>query len=64
MIMKAIVCDYCGNTILIPDELGWYGKEAGVYRICSNTDARLEADLCKECFDKLLAAVRKEKDNG
>lgn len=60
--MKAIVCDCCGKTTLLPDEMGWHGKELGVYKICSPDFGSKEADLCEECFDKFFAALRKETE--
>lgn len=59
--MKAIVCDKCGKVILIPDEIV-YEYATGINRLSMMTK-RLEIDLCDECADELVAAVREGKLN-
>lgn len=58
--MKAIVFDICAKVILIPDETHTYGK-TGVHRLISDTLERPSLDLCEECADKLMQAVRDVK---
>ena len=60
--MKAIVCDSCGKAVLIPDELSGRHQE-GIYHLEGYSNGRIYVDLCQECFDKLMAAVRRENDD-
>jgi hypothetical protein len=55
--MKAIVCDCCGKVILIPEEEYIYGL-TGVHHLVSNTLDKRELDLCDDCAEKLMKAVR------
>ena len=60
--MKAIVCDSCGKVILIPDRTNIYVNN-GVHRLFSDTLDVAELDLCDECANKLVEAVRNNKVN-
>lgn len=57
--MRAIVCDKCGKTILVPDGKTSYDAENGVFYLVSNA-AEVKLDLCEECANELLTLVRKE----
>ena len=57
--MKAIVCDCCGKTELIPDDNHCFPYE-NTYRLFG-PDRDLTLDLCKECAEKLVQATRGEK---
>lgn len=56
--MKAIVCDKCGKVSLIPEDSITYCPENGVYYLVSD-DGKRKLDLCEECAEELMAAVRK-----
>ena len=56
--MKAVVCDKCGKVILLPDGKDTYDPENGVFHLYG--DGFTAIDLCRECTDELVAAVRKE----
>lgn len=58
--MKAIVCDKCGKVTLLPDVGYEYGPPNGVFRLYDAGSGNVELDLCQECVDELMAAVRKE----
>lgn len=59
--MKAMVCDKCGKVVLLPDNPG----------ICPDGISTLymshkqqEIDLCDECVDELVQALRKGVEDG
>lgn len=57
--MLAIVCDCCGKTKLLADEE--LHKIPDGYSVLSRgLNGRDKIDLCEECREKLMAAVRKE----
>ena len=57
--MKAIVCDKCGKVNLL-DESKPYMFPPGIFRLVSDKDDR-EIDLCEECAEELMAAVREQR---
>jgi hypothetical protein len=57
--MKAIVCDKCGKVVLLPDEP--LRCPEGINTLVMRGTHR-EIDLCDECVDELVAAVRKENE--
>lgn len=59
--MKAYVCDKCGKVILLPDDRV-YEYPTGINRL-SIMSKWEEIDLCDECTDELVAAVREGKQN-
>lgn len=59
--MKAIVCDKCGKVTLLEDDKMEYNAEAGVFRLIVFYGNTLKLDLCKECTEELVAAVREQK---
>ena len=59
--MRAIVCDKCGKTVLMGDEYRMYPD--GMNRL-SLVSKKEEIDLCDECTEELMEAVREVKDNG
>ena len=59
--MKAIVCDHCGKTVLIPDEVDRFSPDIGFHRLYSDTLRKSVLDLCNECAEDLIKAVRQEK---
>lgn len=58
--MKAIVCDKCGKVTLLEDEMP-YMYPSGVYRLFSDKDNSV-LDICEDCKNELLEAVRRTKD--
>ena len=62
--MLAIHCDKCGKVLLLEDDGSLYKQmnEAGWCKLNMFGTNNSEIDLCKECCDDLLAAVRKEVD--
>lgn len=60
--MLATHCDKCGKVLLLEDDTSLYKQmnEAGwcKLQIYGTYDSKI--DLCKECYDELQAAVRKE----
>ncbi len=57
--MKDIVCDKCGEVVLLPDEgTEYHGK--GIHRLYSYTLLRSLLERCDECANNLIEAVRKE----
>lgn len=58
--MKAIVCDKCGKVVLLEDKYP-LGKAEGIHCLTLNNDYDRESklDLCQECAEELMAAVRK-----
>ena len=59
--MKAIVCDKCGKVVLLPDAPT--AAPTGINRLVM-PKKDFDLDLCDECTDELIAAVRKENDDG
>ena len=59
--MKAIVCDKCGKVVLLPDAPTAF--PTGINRL-SMPSKDCDIDLCDECTDELIAAVRKENEHG
>lgn len=59
--MKAIVCDKCGKVVLLEDKYP-LGKEEGIHCLILTNDMTRESklDLCQECAEELMAAVRRE----
>lgn len=58
--MKAIVCDKCGKTVLLPDVNVTCCEENGIYHMYSNCGT-LHFDLCEDCANDLMAAVRERR---
>lgn len=58
--MKAIVCDKCGKVNLLEDERP-YMYPTGVYRLVNDADSSV-IDLCEECANELVEAIRRTKD--
>lgn len=63
--MKAIVCDKCGKVVLLADEYP-LGKAEGIHCLTLTNDYSRESklDLCQECAEELVAAVRRNKEKG
>lgn len=59
--MKAIVCDKCGKVVLLEDGKPFMFAPIGIYRLDNEKDGTV-LELCTECGDELIAAVRKTKD--
>lgn len=59
--MKAIVCDKCGKVVLLPDAPT--AAPTGINRLFMPKKG-FDLDLCDECTDELIAAVRKENEYG
>lgn len=59
--MKALVCDCCGKVVLIPESCRDYG-ETGIHRLIADTLDYSVLDLCQECADKLMEAVRNVRE--
>lgn len=55
--MKAIVCDKCGKVVLMEDD-GLTTCTEGI-NILQMLGKRQTIELCDECTDELVAAVRK-----
>lgn len=60
--MKAFVCDKCGKVILLEDSKAYYAKANGIYHLVS--DDHIEIDLCEDCVQELLCAVRGMKEGA
>ena len=55
--MKAVVCDKCGKVVLMADEdLMTYTEGINILQMLGK---RQTIDLCDECTDELVAAIRK-----
>ena len=63
--MKAIVCDKCGKVLLLEDigPLSREKKAVGIYTLLDE-DYGVKVELCKECGDDLVAAVRETKEGS
>lgn len=59
--MKAIVCDKCGKVTLIEDDKPTYSEESGVFHLIGSFGTASQIDLCKDCAQELMAAVRERK---
>lgn len=60
--MKAVVCDNCGKVVLVPEYRSLNEAEGISHLVhCSTRERTL--DLCDECVDKLVAAVRNAQIN-
>ena len=57
--MKAIICDKCGKVILLSDDPMCCAD--GINKLYV-TSKKLDIDLCDECMDELVAAVRKGQE--
>ena len=55
--MRAIVCDKCGKVVLIPDRSNMHNIE-GVHQLYSDGLGISKLDLCDECAEELIGAVR------
>ncbi len=53
--MKATVCDKCGKVILLPDDPMCCSDGVNSLYVRSR---KLNIDLCDECIDELIVAVR------
>ena len=58
--MKAIICDKCGKPVLLPDDNVTCCKENGIYHLYSDC-GRLQLELCEDCSNDLMAAVRERR---
>lgn len=60
--MLATHCDKCGKVLLLEDNSPIYKQmdEAGWCKLHRYGTYESNMDLCKECYDELQAAVRKE----
>ena len=58
--MKAIVCDKCGKVILLEDGRYEYGTGSGAFHLIGGKFADSLLDLCEDCVEELMTAVRKE----
>ena len=59
MTMRAVICDKCGKVMLLADKE--FYPEPG-YHLISSGAGRVDLDLCDECADELIAAVRDQKE--
>jgi hypothetical protein len=58
--MLAIVCDCCGKTRLLSEDETYHRPSQ--FSVVTRDRARPEKfDLCEECTEKLVVAVRKGK---
>ena len=55
--MRAFVCDKCGKVVLLAED-GRLFRDEGINRL-TMVDECKEIDLCNECTNELLAAIRK-----
>lgn len=65
--MLATHCDRCGKVLLLEDNTSLYKQmnEAGWCKLLmygAFDSKETDIDLCKECYDDIKAAVRKEID--
>ena len=60
--MKAIVCDKCGKVILLEDDKPYWVAPAGVFVLQKDAHPHVKMDLCEDCVDELMEAVRRTKD--
>ena len=63
--MLATHCDKCGKVLLLENDRDLYKQmnEAGWCKLHTyGTTYESNMDLCKECYDELQAAVRKEAE--
>lgn len=62
--MRAYVCDTCGKVVLCADN-DVFGEVAGICTLRYGK-VRRDVDLCEECVEELLKAVRnvKGENNG
>ena len=60
--MRAIVCDCCGKTVLLDDDRH-YAEPTGMHHLTGDILGRSHLDLCDECAEKLIAAVRETEGN-
>lgn len=56
--MKAIVCDKCGKVTLLEDEFP-YRYPSSVYRLVCESGKAKELDLCEDCADGIIEALRR-----
>lgn len=61
--MKAIVCDKCGKVTLLEDDKPYTYAPIGIY-VLLNELAGTRLELCEDCGNELIEAVRREKDGG
>ena len=59
--MKAIVCDKCGKVMLLADD-ALYCRPTGAYRLVKDTGDYSVVDLCEDCANEIVDAVRRTKD--
>lgn len=59
--MKAIVCDKCGKVVLLEDTAPYMYAPIGIYRLSNERDGSV-LELCEDCGNELIAAVRRTKD--
>jgi hypothetical protein len=59
--MKAIVCDSCGKVVLLEDYCP--GRmPTGFHRMIHDSFVdKVDLDICDECYNRLIEAVRQEK---
>ena len=60
--MRAILCDKCGKTMLMEDR-PFSMLPRGFHRLINDKDDT-SLDLCEDCANELLAAVREVKGGG
>ena len=58
--MLAIVCDCCGKVRLLDGEEIFH-RPTGFKILSDDGNFPSKIDLCEECAEQLMAAVRKEK---
>ena len=62
--MRALVCDCCGKVSILSSPFDIY-LETNFHQIQHCGEPNDSIEICNECFEKLIAAVRKvEADNG
>lgn len=59
--MKAYVCDKCGKGLLIPDRSPLAVEAEEINRLTGNGVPDGVIELCNECVQELVAAVRDVK---
>ena len=59
--MRAVVCDCCGKTVLLSDSGPYFECPKGITTLRGEPPNGLVMELCEDCVDRLLAAVRETK---
>ena len=62
--MKAIVCDKCGNVILLDDDKPYQSAPAGVFVWVHDKYLSFQMELCEDCGDEIVEAVRNMKTDA